>query len=210
MEMIVIVSAKSIEQTINDFINYCIFEKGLSDKTKESYYNDLNIYKEYLNNKKSLYEIESRTLLEVKLYQKKINKNSKIKKYLIYNPYKLYNITKLRGVYNVYYISLTINGVNIDANIIKTKKGNTDATYTIVAYFKEGTYISQNKNIASICAIKHWARYLSWHYYSKEERAEIRKNIYNIKELNETLKDLVWNFECSILGNNLKVYIVKS
>ena len=54
---------------------------------------------------------------------------------MIYNPYKLYNITKLRGVYNVYYISLTINGVNIDANIIKTKKGNTDATYTIVAYF---------------------------------------------------------------------------
>ena len=110
---------------------------------------------------------------------------SQIKKYLIYNPYKLYNITKLRGVYNVYYISLTINGVNIDANIIKTKKGNTDATYTIVAYFKEGTYISQNKNIASICAIKHWARYLSWHYYSKEERAEIRKNIYNIKELSK-------------------------
>lgn len=135
---------------------------------------------------------------------------SKIKKYLIYNPYKLYNITKLLGVHNVYYISLTINGVNIDANIIKTKKGNTDATYTIVAYFKEGTYISQNKNIASISAIKHWARYLSWHYYSKEERAEIRKNIYNIKELNETLKDLVWNFECSILGNSLKVYIVKS
>ena len=32
----------------------------------------------------------------------------------------------------------------------------------------------------------------------------------NIKELNETLKDLVWNFECSILGNSLKVYIVKS
>ena len=40
---------------------------------------------EYLNNKKSLYEIESRTLLEVKLSQKKINKNSKIKKYLAVN-----------------------------------------------------------------------------------------------------------------------------
>ena len=38
-----------IEDAINDFINYCIFEKGLSDKTKESYLNDLNIYKEYLN-----------------------------------------------------------------------------------------------------------------------------------------------------------------
>ena len=37
-----------IEDAINDFINYCIFEKGLSDKTKESYKNDLEIYKEYL------------------------------------------------------------------------------------------------------------------------------------------------------------------
>ena len=26
-----------IEDAINDFISYCIFEKGLSDKTKESY-----------------------------------------------------------------------------------------------------------------------------------------------------------------------------
>ena len=38
-----------IEDAINDFISYCIFEKGLSDKTKESYKNDLDIYKEYLN-----------------------------------------------------------------------------------------------------------------------------------------------------------------
>lgn len=37
-----------IEDAINDFINYCVFEKGLSDKTKESYYNDLCIYKDYI------------------------------------------------------------------------------------------------------------------------------------------------------------------
>ena len=38
-----------IEDAIIDFINYCIFEKGLSTKTKDSYTNDLNIYKEFLN-----------------------------------------------------------------------------------------------------------------------------------------------------------------
>ena len=38
-----------IEDAINDFINYCVFEKGLSDRTKESYYNDLCIYKDYIN-----------------------------------------------------------------------------------------------------------------------------------------------------------------
>ena len=32
------------EDAKDDFINYCIFEKGLSDKTKESYENDLDVY----------------------------------------------------------------------------------------------------------------------------------------------------------------------
>ena len=40
-----------LEQAIDDFINYCIFEKGLSAKTKESYYNDLKIYKEFLESR---------------------------------------------------------------------------------------------------------------------------------------------------------------
>ena len=39
----------SIEDAIKDFLNYCIFEKGLSDKTKDSYYNDLEVHKLFLN-----------------------------------------------------------------------------------------------------------------------------------------------------------------
>ena len=38
----------SIDDAILDFLNYCIFEKGLSDKTKLSYQNDLIVYKNYL------------------------------------------------------------------------------------------------------------------------------------------------------------------
>lgn len=34
---------------IQDFLNYCVFEKGLSDKTKESYCNDLEVYKDFLH-----------------------------------------------------------------------------------------------------------------------------------------------------------------
>lgn len=37
-----------IDDAIEDFLNYCIFEKGLSDKTKLSYKNDLIVYKEFL------------------------------------------------------------------------------------------------------------------------------------------------------------------
>ena len=40
-----------IDTAVNDFINYCIFEKGLSDKTRESYQNDLDVYMEFLANK---------------------------------------------------------------------------------------------------------------------------------------------------------------
>ncbi len=39
-----------IDTAVNDFINYCIFEKGLSDKTRESYQNDLDVYMEFLVN----------------------------------------------------------------------------------------------------------------------------------------------------------------
>lgn len=40
-----------IDTAVNDFINYCIFEKGLSDKTRESYQNDLDVYMKFLVNK---------------------------------------------------------------------------------------------------------------------------------------------------------------
>ena len=40
-----------IEDAIQDFLNYCIFEKGLADKSRESYENDLKVYKEFLKNR---------------------------------------------------------------------------------------------------------------------------------------------------------------
>ena len=40
-----------IDTAIEDFLNYCIFEKGLSDRTKISYKNDLEVYRDYLNKK---------------------------------------------------------------------------------------------------------------------------------------------------------------
>ena len=40
-----------IKTAIEDFLNYCIFEKGLSDRTKISYKNDLDVYEEFLKKK---------------------------------------------------------------------------------------------------------------------------------------------------------------
>ena len=55
------VNDMNINDAINDFINYCIFEKGLSNCTKESYENDLIIYQKFLedNNIKNINNIKS-------------------------------------------------------------------------------------------------------------------------------------------------------
>ncbi len=42
----------NIEDAKDDFINYCVFEKGLANHTKDSYLNDLKIYINYLKSKK--------------------------------------------------------------------------------------------------------------------------------------------------------------
>jgi len=58
-----------ISDAIEDFLNYCIFEKGLSDRTRKSYENDLNIYKEYLNNK-AIYKVENISSNDIKDFLK--------------------------------------------------------------------------------------------------------------------------------------------
>lgn len=59
----------NIEDAILDFLNYCIFEKGLSDKTKESYQNDLDVYKEFLK-KKGINKVEEITSNHIKDFLK--------------------------------------------------------------------------------------------------------------------------------------------
>ena len=61
-----------IEDAIKDFLNYCIFEKGLSDKTKESYQNDLEVYKEFLQ-KQNISRVEHITSDHIKDFLKERN-----------------------------------------------------------------------------------------------------------------------------------------
>ena len=63
----------NIKDAIEDFINYCIFEKGLSDKTKESYKNDLEIYRMYLKDNK-IYNVKEITSDDIKCFIKERNK----------------------------------------------------------------------------------------------------------------------------------------
>ncbi len=61
-----------LEDAIKDFLNYCIFEKGLSDKTKESYHNDLEVYKEFLK-KRNISKVEHISSDDIKDFLKERN-----------------------------------------------------------------------------------------------------------------------------------------
>ena len=65
-----------IEIAIEDFVNYCIFEKGLSDHTKESYLNDLEIYKSFLE-KRGITHIENISSEDIKDFLKERNSSEK-------------------------------------------------------------------------------------------------------------------------------------
>ena len=58
-----------IEDAIGDFLNYCIFEKGLADRSKISYENDLNVYKEFLK-KRSITNVSSIRNTDIKDFLK--------------------------------------------------------------------------------------------------------------------------------------------
>ena len=62
----------NIEDAIKDFLNYCIFEKGLSDKTKESYNNDLEVYKLFLNDR-NINNVEDISSEDIKDFLKERN-----------------------------------------------------------------------------------------------------------------------------------------
>ena len=51
---------------------------------------------------------------------------------------------------------------------------------------------------------------IQWNEFSQEEKNEFEKVLKSTSHVNCVIRNLVWNFECSILGNSLKVYIVKS
>lgn len=59
----------TIESAIEDFINYCTFEKGLSSKTRESYTNDLGVYCKFLN-ENGIYDVCAISSDDIKAFLK--------------------------------------------------------------------------------------------------------------------------------------------
>ena len=66
----------NIDNAIDDFINYCIFEKGLTEATKLSYINDLKIYEEFLN-KRNIYTVDNIDSKDIEDFIKKRSNEEK-------------------------------------------------------------------------------------------------------------------------------------
>lgn len=58
-----------LADAIDDFLNYCIFEKGLSDRTRDSYRNDLEVYADLLR-KRDVDDVESISSEDIKEFLK--------------------------------------------------------------------------------------------------------------------------------------------
>lgn len=65
-----------IDIAIEDFINYCVFEKGLSIKTKASYSNDLYVYYNFLK-EKGISNVEDITNNDIRSFLKYRNESEK-------------------------------------------------------------------------------------------------------------------------------------
>lgn len=60
----------SLEDALEDFINYCIFEKGLSNQTVISYRNDLNIFLSFLKEERGVFKVNRVESDDIKVFLK--------------------------------------------------------------------------------------------------------------------------------------------
>lgn len=174
-----------------------------------------------------LIEYQLGTLVTVKLIEAKNEQDAILKSLeMVDFPYigektrsKMLSLVKtgeeypvtIRGISEVRYLFLLPNGKSLEMNYMKIHASTEclKPCFLLFVYYKGGTYISKSKEDELLQVLPHWARYLPSRYYSKEDRAAIRDAISKAPQLDEVIGGIVWNFEAHILGNNLKVYIVK-
>ena len=120
---------------------------------------------------------------------------------------------KIRGFSEIKNLIFFLNGKSLLTNYLKIRNTpdvrESDSSFVFFVLFQRGNFIYKSPVKCLEKVMPHWSRYLSWRYYSKEERAAIRKAVSEMPSLNMVIEGLVWKFESSILGNRLEVYIVE-
>ncbi len=102
-----------IEVAIEDFINYCVFEKGLSDKTKESYNYDLRMYSMFLQKRKKekVEELTEEDITEFLKYRNKIQETTST---------IAHNLTVIKN-FHAYLLKMGVVTRDISINISRPK-----------------------------------------------------------------------------------------
>ena len=117
----------------------------------------------------------------------------------------------VNGTQNLYTDLYIINGIFIAVYAIKVRRLiEVSNSYVILGFYKTWGIMAEKILDSPLDALNHFLAMIPWKEFSQEEKNEFEKVQKSTSHVNCVIRNLVWNFECSILGNSLKVYIVKS
>ena len=121
------------------------------------------------------------------------------------------SLVLVNGTQNLYTDLYIINGIFIAVYAIKVRRLiEVSNSYVILVFYKAWGIMAEKILDSPLDALNHFLAMIPWNEFSQEEKNEFEKVLKSTSHVNCVIRNLVWNLECSILGNNLKVYIVKS
>ena len=125
-----------------------------------------------------------------------------------FKPYVMNARSYMTNFYNESYL---VNGIHIELYVVKREQ-NCDSSFLfkIFVFYKNWDFQVEKEYNSPFDALVDSLNIIQWNEFSQEEKNEFEKVLKSTSHVNCVIRNLVWNFECSILGNSLKVYIVKS
>ncbi len=125
--------------------------------------------------------------------------------------FKQYVMNARSYMTNFYNESYLVNGIHIELYVVKREQ-NCDSSFLfkIFVFYKNWDFLMEKEYNSPFDALVDSINIIQWDEFSQEEKNEFEKVLKSTSHVNCVIRNLVWNFECSILSNNLKVYIVKS
>ena len=122
--------------------------------------------------------------------------------------FKQYVMNARSYMTNFYNESYLVNGIHIELYVVKREQ-NCDSSFLfkIFVFYKNWDFLVEKEYNSPFDALVDSINIIQWDEFSQEEKNEFEKVLKSTSHVNCVIRNLVWNFECSILSNNLKVYI---
>ena len=140
-------------------------------------------------------------------------RNYEILEYIKFDlrEFKQYVMNARSYMTNFYSESYLVNGIHIELYVVKREQNcESSFLFKIFVFYKNWDFLVEKEYNSPFDALGDSLNIIQWDEFSQEEKNEFEKVLKSTSHVNCVIRNLVWNFECSILGNSLKVYIVKS